>query len=358
MKNKLDQKTKVLRKKLVIVPPIMIPMMGFFFYAQGGGTANDLDNNVKEGFNTELPKSAEMDIVESKQAAYENEQSSYMSKFDLEELPEMTSTIEPQLLTENSASSRVPSLKHDPNADILSMYEDHSRTLNNNRQGISRTYDPNPTPVTRSNPTIKKLETSSGNVIYDVVEEQPQIVNQEQPKRSLFNDNLGSANNNTKTNKAQQSITAVIHGDQTVATSGNTQSTRIKFRTTKAVNIDGVEVPVNTIIYGNGSYNNGRLNVSIANIQIKNKIVPLALQTYDATDANLGIRLSSSTTQDAQARETLESDGVRATTSAVGATGVVGSVVSSVGNVASNIFRQKGANKEVDLISNYKVILK
>lgn len=133
-------------------------------------------------------------------------------------------------------------------------------------------------------------------------------------------------------------IFACIHTDQTIM---NNQ--RVKFRTTKEFYYNGQKFPINTIIYGLAQIKPNRLIIKI------NKInqTDIKLEVYDSEDSEEGLyvltpNLNASLQKELK-KESLDDDDISAI---------------PFSKSLKNIFEKKVREEKVQLLNNYKIIIK
>jgi conjugative transposon TraM protein len=91
-----------------------------------------------------------------------------------------------------------------------------------------------------------------------------------------------------------ETISAEIHGNQTVQ-----NGSIVKIRLLKDMVFKGINIPKDQFLYGICSLNNSRLLISITSIGIDNKIIPTQILAYDL-DYQAGIYIPLSPTNEAQ----------------------------------------------------------
>lgn len=345
-KKTLTTKIIILRKKLAVLPIGVVPVLGFFFHTAGGGSGVSASSlNERSGFDISVPKSETEEIVGSKKEAY-NERESYMEGFNTDVVPEIDLEEQaPEVWTEEKKDN------FNAQSDLLSLYENHNSTLDSRRQEVRNrreSYSAEPIITEKvSQPKIAPVE----QIIEDPIANDPAPV---QERKSLFHDNKGKENYSRDNSKAvaNTEIKAVIHGNQEIGGSRK----RVKLRTKSAGTVNGVLIPVNTILYANASISENRLNLVINNISINNKSIGLSMKVYDASDGNAGLNLSAGVTEEEKTR--MGSDVIRQGGAVLSSGGIVGAVVNSAGSALGNIFTKSNENSSIQLISNHQVILK
>lgn len=156
-----------------------------------------------------------------------------------------------------------------------------------------------------------------------------------------INKKSGFFKNRKESNKERNNdeiILASVHTNQTIK---NNQ--RVKFRTTKEFFFNGEKYPVNTIIYGMAQIKPNRLIITI------NKInqTDIKLEVYDSEDSEKGIyvltpNLNASLQKELQ-KEGLDDDDLSRI---------------PFSKSLKNIFEKKVKEEKVELLNNYKVLIK
>lgn len=147
----------------------------------------------------------------------------------------------------------------------------------------------------------------------------------------------------TEVHRGMQSVSAVVHREQSIAYNG-----RVKMRTIEAGKIDGIDIPANTYIFGISNINQNRVFVTVVNAVINGRDVYFKASVYDASDGAEGIFV---------AGLDLQSD-----------------VNNEVSNEASDVLRQGGAggriaggivqsvtrsrNQRITLSNNHKIFIR
>lgn len=345
----LTNKIIILRRQLVFGPIGAVPVLCLFFNIAGGGQATeDGSNIITPGYDMSVPKSESDNIVSSKQEAY-NQNDSYMSGFNTDIVPEID-------LEESNTSTWTEEKKDDFNAEsnLLSLYENHNRSLDNRRSEVSKERVSERVSHTAINSSAKpsnQIEVTKFEQEEYVVEHINEPIQKE--KRNVFHDNRSITKNNNSNQNNHTNISAVIHGNQEIGGARN----RVKLRTKSNAIINGINIPANTIVYANAAISSdSRLSLIINNISINNKTLPLLLKVYDATDGNLGLNLSTGVNQEEKDR--MGGDVIRQTGNVIASGGIIGAVVNSASTTIGNIFARNNQNSSIQLISNHQVILK
>ena len=168
----------------------------------------------------------------------------------------------------------------------------------------------------------------------DNTEETIMPINKKNHKSGFFKNRKES----NKERNNDEIILASVHTNQTIK---NNQ--RVKFRTTKEFFFNGEKYPVNTIIYGMAQIKPNRLIITI------NKInqTDIKLEVYDSEDSEKGIyvltpNLNASLQKELQ-KEGLDDDDLSRI---------------PFSKSLKNIFEKKVKEEKVELLNNYKVLIK
>ncbi len=147
-------------------------------------------------------------------------------------------------------------------------------------------------------------------------------------------------------------VKAVVHGDQKNLKSGAI----VKLRLIETLEVEGVNVPKNTFVYGKLTFGNGRGIIKIQNINYRNKILQFRGTVYDS-DGFEGIYVPDNIVSDTKSK---------AASSAVGSVDIkagsknkmINSAISSIGDVIKNAVQGSIKESKISISSNYSVTIK
>lgn len=146
-------------------------------------------------------------------------------------------------------------------------------------------------------------------------------------------------------------IKAAIYGDQTIVS-----GSAVRMRLLEPLWVGGVEIPANTIFYGNASVGSSRLKITVENIRYGKYISPVAFTIFDS-DAIEGLNLPNN--MKAEAARKMEQgllQGVQLPISSIGTvTSEVTSAITATTQVAKQILNQSLSQVKVHLKANYNV---
>lgn len=149
-------------------------------------------------------------------------------------------------------------------------------------------------------------------------------------------------------------IKAAIYGDQTIVS-----GSAVKMRLLEPLLVGGIEIPANTIFYGNASVGSSRLKISVENIRYGKYISPVSFTVFDS-DAIEGLNLPNN--MKAEAARRMEQgllQGVQLPISSIGTlTSEVTSAITATTQVAKQILNQSLAQVKVHLKANYMMYIK
>lgn len=149
-------------------------------------------------------------------------------------------------------------------------------------------------------------------------------------------------------------IKAAIYGDQTIVS-----GSAVRMRLLEPLWVGGVEIPANTIFYGNASVGSSRLKITVENIRYGKYISPVAFTIYDS-DAIEGLNLPNN--MKAEAARKMEQgllQGVQLPISSIGTvTSEVTSAITATTQVARQILNQSLSQVKVHLKANYNMYIK
>lgn len=149
-------------------------------------------------------------------------------------------------------------------------------------------------------------------------------------------------------------IKAAIYGDQTIVS-----GSAVRMRLLEPLWAGGVEIPANTIFYGNASVGSSRLKITVENIRYGKYISPVAFTIYDS-DAIEGLNLPNN--MKAEAARKMEQgllQGVQLPISSIGTvTSEVTSAITATTQVTRQILNQSLSQVKVHLKANYNMYIK
>lgn len=114
-------------------------------------------------------------------------------------------------------------------------------------------------------------------------------------------------------------IKAAIYGDQTIVS-----GSAVRMRLLEPLWVGGVEIPANTIFYGNASVGSSRLKITVENIRYGKYISPVAFTIFDS-DAIEGLNLPNN--MKAEAARKMEQGLLQGVQLPISSIGTVGTVV-------------------------------
>lgn len=189
-----------------------------------------------------------------------------------------------------------------------------------------------------SSDSHSELEKKENIVKENIVKENKTENNNSNSATSVtgfFNSKKNKKNNILTSDK---NIMACIHSNQVIM---NNQ--RVKFRTTKEFTYNNETFPINTIIYGTAFINPNRLIVKINNINQ----TPIKLEVFDSEDSEKGIYVLTpnlnATLQKEFNKEAIDDSDLRRI---------------PFSKTLKSLFEKKIKEEKVQLLNNYKVIIK
>lgn len=153
-------------------------------------------------------------------------------------------------------------------------------------------------------------------------------------------------------NNSSSSIRAVIHGEQKDITTAS----QVKIRLMDKVNVAGINIPCNTMVYAKASFTANRILLNIESIAYNDNVYPFDAQIYDV-DGFEGLYIPDNAVNDAgkeTTSNTLSGEGVGITTTQRALSKIITTTSSAVKGAASNKIRET----KVTLPANYKLIIK
>lgn len=169
------------------------------------------------------------------------------------------------------------------------------------------------------------------------------------PKRKGFN------TLNSEDKRTDRDIRAVVHGTHKDLTSNS----MVKLRLLDALTINGMEIPRNSCIYGKVSFSESRLQISVENVNYRNKVLPFRGEIYDH-DGSKGIYVPDNAINDA-AKDGADRT-VSGTSVTIPGTGMAGQLASRMANntfgAVKNAVSKKINKNKVTISDNYMVTIK
>ena len=126
--------------------------------------------------------------------------------------------------------------------------------------------------------TIQESTSKSNETLESIPEEEAQ-------EFSFYSKGSTSSNSEAALNDSE-TIRAIVHNEQVVR-----NNAPLRIRIVEDATVGGVEIPKNSIIWGNVSFGRDRVRVSFSNIDIGGKIIPFSKEAY-GKDGIKGIPLS------------------------------------------------------------------
>lgn len=152
----------------------------------------------------------------------------------------------------------------------------------------------------------------------------------------------GFYNSNSQSSTSVNFISAVIHDEVQVA-----RGSIVPVRLTESAVIDGNDVPKNTIVYGNASFSQNRIQLNINSLNINNEIIPVKMAAFDFGDANMGLAVN-----DKNISEKLDQTRNRASSGVNVTVPMIGSV--NIGNLT----RSNRSDIKIQVPAGYKILIK
>lgn len=156
-------------------------------------------------------------------------------------------------------------------------------------------------------------------------------------------ENVTASRSDTEARQGIQSVSAVVHGEQSVTYGG-----RIKMRTVDAGKINGIDIPANTYIFGVSGIHQNRVTVTVVNAVVNGREVYFNASVYDASDGAEGIFVAGVDLQsDVNNEVTGEAGNILRQGGAGGR--IAGGIVQSV---------SRSRNRQITLSNNHKIFIR
>ena len=199
----------------------------------------------------------------------------------------------------------------------------------------------------------KDIEKSQENIFPKVNDSVPKVEKASKPTFIVENGKRRRRSQFTIDQKVNL-IKAAIYGDQTIVS-----GSAVRMRLLEPLWVGGVEIPANTIFYGNASVGSTRLKITVENIRYGKYISPVAFTIYDS-DASEGLNLPNN--MKAEAARKMERgllQGVQLPISSIGTvTSEVTSAITATTQVTRQILNQSLSQVKVHLKANYNMYIK
>lgn len=199
----------------------------------------------------------------------------------------------------------------------------------------------------------KDIEKSQENIFPKVNDSVPKVEKASKPTFIVENGKRRRRSQFTIDQKVNL-IKAAIYGDQTIVS-----GSAVRMRLLEPLWVGGVEIPANTIFYGNASVGSTRLKITVGNIRYGKYISPVAFTIYDS-DAIEGLNLPNN--MKAEAARKMEQgllQGVQLPISSIGTvTSEVTSAITATTQVTRQILNQSLSQVKVHLKANYNMYIK
>jgi Conjugative transposon, TraM len=333
------------KKMFLLMPLIVVPLLALLFSILGGGKAAAKDNGTaKGGINTEFPASSNKESNANKLAiaeeAKQDEYAALKTDFDLTGLSVAAGK-------DTGSKARVPGqLTAQKMKQINAAYEGlYSGGGQPEKNDLFNDAPPRQ-PVARSNGYAAAAPVPG----YSAPQRKPNFTYADESK------NAKTAEQTTRSFSGKSLIRAVVHGSQTIK-----NGSLVKLRILEDVQLAGMLVPKNTIVYGQATGSSSeRLNINIFSISVNNTIEEVKWAVYDL-DGNEGINVPSNGKDRKDVQTQTVQDGANEAQNAASSTIGNNQAAQTGTRLLGNLFRNKSAKKntfKVYFNSGYQVIIK
>lgn len=248
----------------------------------------------------------------------------------------------------SSSTSDISSQTDDP--DLLEIKKIQSE-LRERNQETKKTYNVQPmtnTSSERPQRVQQKQEIQTPPV--QPVAEVPEKAALKEALKEIPQSNKSRFFTGQKKQIISNTVAAVVHGEQTV-TNGST----LKLRLLEDMQMENVNIPSGTYIYGVVSIKSDRMNVSIQSIRIGQNIYSLSKSVFDM-DGLIGINLPENIKAEIAKQATAESIREAEITSSGG--NLLERGINAAEKAAKNLLSSKAKEIKVTIKANYKILLK
>lgn len=264
---------------LLLLPILILPFLALAFYAMDGGKGNrNLNQLAERGINTELPDATfKKDEPVNKMEFYlqNDRDNANADENDIENVADRLG-----FQDEDPQTKQINEKLEALNREIAKPTETRSYSSNSNFTKSSSTSMKND--VDRLEALMKVMQDNKAedpemaqlsSMMDKIISIQnPQLVQERLKDQQLNNDD-----------NAFKAIPAVIEGDQKVAQGGV-----VKLRLLDTIQLKGIVIPKNQLLFGSCNITNQRLLLNIKNIRLGNAIIPVDLSVF-SLDGMIGI---------------------------------------------------------------------
>lgn len=284
----MKKKEKNNRKLLMVLPVLVLPFLALAFYALGGGRSDFKSGpNTTQGINTTLPDAQfKEDDPQDKLSLYQQTER------------DSANGINPfaSALSENGSTS--PSSSGFPSS--ANSVDPNEQRINEKLAQINREINRSSEPYnTSSSPRVQSNASISGDV--DRLEKLMSMMQEgktEDPEMQQLSEMLDKIvaiqnpgmvqeklrkHKSTVRDSAFKAIPVMIEGDQKVSQGGI-----VKLRLLDTIQLKGITIPKNQLLFGSCKITNQRLLLDIRNIRLGTAIIPVDLSVF-SLDGIIGI---------------------------------------------------------------------
>ena len=380
--NKSKQQQRLLHVGSIFVAVTLIAI--FFILGGGKEDATSVANVQKEGLNSELPDpsssqltSNKLDVIVQEEKRIMNEKSNQQKQnsnsFDLmgnlntpeEEVKKeefMNNDVETTINIESTNERPAASSGRRSSAPSTATSQRH--TSERRYASSSTSQEDDMTSAAEKRRKEKEAEKKTLRIRYGLEEEEEETTTKDPEKETIPSiptstkkkGNGFRTMGNSAISTDANTIRAIVHGEQ----KNITTSSQVKLRLLDPVNIDGVQVPRNTIVYGKASFSDNRMTVTIDNIRYADNLLPFKAEIYDM-DGFRGLyvpdNITNETKKDASSGTISRTTVVGGPTSAT-PTGLMNSAINATNSAIQSATKKRIKEAKVDLPANYKILIK
>lgn len=381
------------KNKLLMLVPLLLAVLFVIVFFGKKEKADSTASNTEDVNQAFLEPEAEGEKkLTNKIDAYKREQEeAARRKRELEESPVRGSDFYFEMQSSEDEynekmKARIEKMKKDPLTEVTSEYKERGQSSNSAfankmRQQLEdiddqETFDQIVKEAKKEERIRKELEENARfrDDLKKKYLAQASGTNTEEPSKDIFpevNDTVSveeSASkqifiveNGKRRRRSQYSpdkkmnlIKAAIFGDQIIVSGSS-----VRMRLLEPLWAGGVEIPANTIFYGNATVGSSRLKITVDNIRYGKYITPVTFTIFDS-DAIEGLNLPNN--MKAEAARKMEQgllQGVQLPFSSIGTvTSEVTSAITATTQVAKQILNQSLSQIKVHLKANYNMYIK
>lgn len=315
------------KSKIIIISVVgLLFLFVIFLFYRAHNKKEDINNDVT--LNSDKPKEYSYDDV--------------LKERETNNLPASTSTVSSG--NDLSASTEVSIPEEGLNQDNSNYYasreNEEIKRIQAQIRANNSTYDNENSGSSYSVPVRQNTVIRT-----KIIKDKKSMSEAPEPKQESRNSRFFSAGR--KNQIVGNSIRATVHGDQTVM-DGST----LKMRLLEDVQVDGLDIPRNTFIYGSVKIENERVGVHISSVRVGNNLFKFEKDVFDR-DAIKGIYVPGNLKSETKSQVADQS--LNEINPSVD--GIVGSGINAVVSAGKSVISRNIKKAKITIKTNYEIYL-